>query len=163
MKAIYLIRHAKSSWKAPSIKDFDRPLNERGKNDAPKIGTQLNELGFTPDLILCSPAKRTQATAKLICKQTNIDTKHIELTPSIYEASLSVLINLITDLPNQYNEIALIGHNPAITYFYNYLTDDHLSNVPTCGALKIELDITQWNEIIQGMGSQKFYIYPKML
>jgi len=163
MKVIYLIRHAKSSWKDLSIQDFERPLNDRGKNDAPIIGKHLNQLGFNPDLIVCSPAKRTISTAKLICKNSSYEFKNVQTISSIYESTLQTLIELINNLSNNYKEITLIGHNPGITNLYNYLCDDDLVNIPTCGVVKIELEISQWNEIIKGIGIKKFFIYPKML
>lgn len=163
MKTIYLIRHAKSSWKDSSIKDFDRPLNHRGKDDATKIANELAKLKCQPDLILCSPAKRTKSTAKVLCKKLPYSFHDIHFESAIYEASLLHLIQVINDLPNHNSEVVLIGHNPSITNLYNYLTDDDFSNIPSCGTTKVEFEIDNWNEIIQGIGLKKCYIYPKML
>lgn len=162
MKTIYLIRHAKSSWNDIGSKDFDRILNKRGEHDAPLIGRKLNNLLFKPDLIVCSPAKRTTITANLICQQIDYSFQSVQFEPSIYEASLTDLKNLINSFSNNFSAIALIGHNPSITLLSNYLTDQFLSNMPTCGVVKIELEIDSWNEIIQGIGRQKYFIYPKM-
>lgn len=163
MKAIYLIRHAKSSWKDMSLNDFDRPLNQRGLENAPRIGKELAKLNCSPDLFICSPAKRTRKTAKLIAKELHFNSKEIQFIDSIYESSLKNLINIISSFPNNKNEILLIGHNPGTTELYNYLTDDDLINIPTCGVVKIEFDIQYWHEIIKGSGLKKFYLYPKML
>ena len=161
MKAIYLIRHAKSDWNNSELSDFERPLNKRGLRDAPFMGGKLSELKFNPDLIICSPAQRTTSTAQLLCSKTNYSFEHIKFEPSIYESSLNNLIELINDLPNTANEVAMIGHNPSTTMLSNYLTDDYIGNMPTCSIVKIELEIEDWNEIVQGIGSQKYFIYPK--
>jgi len=162
MKTLYLIRHAKSSWKNIDSTDFDRVLNKRGIHDAPLIGKKLHELNFNPELIVSSPAKRTTITSQLVCEEVNYSFENIKFEPSIYEASLTQLKQLINLFPHEYHEVALIGHNPGITFLSNYLTDDFISNIPTCGVVKIELEIDNWNEIIQGIGLKKDFIYPKM-
>ncbi len=156
MKALYLIRHAKSDWNNPSLSDFDRPLNKRGFRDAPFMAEKLGDLNFNPGLIVCSPAQRTTTTAEIISKNASI-----LYDSSIYEASLSDLMHLINFLPNEHETIAIIGHNPSMTSLANYLTGDFIANMPTCSIVKVEFDIDNWNEVIQGMGTQKYFIYPK--
>ena len=121
------------------------------------MANKLDELSFSPSLIICSPAKRTMLTSELLAKDTS--TLFIN---SIYEASLNDLVHIINTLPNKHNEIAMIGHNPSITKLSNYLTDDYIDNMPTCSVVKIELEIDNWNETIQGIGTKKYFIYPKM-
>lgn len=162
MKTLYLIRHAKSSWKDVYSRDFDRSLNKRGLHDAPLIGKKLNDLNFNPGLIVSSPAARTTITSELICNETNYSFEKVLFESSIYEASTEQLKQLINSFSNQYEEIALIGHNPGLTMLSNYLTDDFISNIPTCGVVKVELEIDNWNEIIQGIGLKRDFIYPKM-
>jgi len=162
MKSIYLIRHAKSSWIKPALSDFDRPLNDRGKNDIPTIAKELIKLDFNPELILCSPSKRTRETLKKLKNHLKLNDEKIKFIDSIYESSTQNLIALTNNLPSTVNSVALIAHNPAITQLSNYLTDYYIDNIPTCGVVKIDLNIDQWNEIIQGVGLQNFFIYPKM-
>jgi len=157
MKTIYLIRHAKSDWNTSAPTDFERPLNKRGLRDAPIIANELKTLNFAPTLVLCSPAQRTTATSELIVKD-----KKVIFEQSIYEASLKDLTILINDVPNKHSEIALIGHNPSITYLSNHLTGEYISNMPTCSVVKIVLEVDSWMEVIAGIGTQKFFIYPKM-
>lgn len=156
MKTLYLIRHAKSDWNNPALSDFDRPLNKRGLRDAPFMAKKLIELNFNPGLIVCSPAKRTITTSELISNRTS--TFYVD---TIYEASLSDLTNIINTLPYEHTEIAIIGHNPSITMLSNYLTNDYIDNMPTCSVVKIELEIDNWNEVIEGIGTKKYFIYPK--
>jgi phosphohistidine phosphatase len=162
MKTIYLIRHAKSSWKEPNQLDIERPLNNRGKNDAPFIGKKLKDLEVNLEFIVCSPANRTRQTVSLLCEQLNYPINTVKFDKNIYEAPLTNLIQAVNKIPTQFNEVALIGHNPSITYLANYLTDNYIDNIPTCGVVKIELEIDNWNEVIKGIGLQKFFIYPKM-
>ena len=131
-------------------------------HDAPLMGKQLATLNFNPDLILCSTAKRTKSTFELISQQIPSLVDKTKYEPSIYEASMNYLIQIINALPNHYNEVAIIGHNPGITMLSNYLTDEFIGNVPTCGMIKIEIETNGWNEIIKGIGHQKYFIYPKM-
>lgn len=161
MKTLYLIRHAKSDWNNPNLTDFERPLNKRGLRDAPFMGEELAKLNFKPELIICSSAKRTTSTAKLICTENNYAITDVVFDQSIYASSVDNLISLINLLPNQKNEIAIIGHNPSITGLSNYLTDNYIGNMPTCSIVKIELEIDNWDEVITGIGIQKYYIYPK--
>ena len=131
MKTIHLIRHAKSSWKNPSISDFYRNLNERGLRDAPFMAKELKKLAYQPDYILCSPAKRTTKTAEFFAEKLNFNQNNIYFEQRIYAASLKTLLEILNEVPSQYNNIALIGHNPAITQLSNYLTNDYIDNIPT--------------------------------
>jgi len=162
MKTTYLIRHAKSSWENPTLSDFNRPLNERGKANAPLMGKKLAEEKTVIDCLISSPAKRTTKTSLLICKELNYPHEKIIFDERIYESSLIDLIMVVNEIPNQFNNVALIGHNPAISQLFNYLTDEDLHHFPTCGIGKIELEIDQWSEIIKGIGRKIFFIYPKM-
>lgn len=161
MKTLYLIRHAKSDWNSSDLTDFERTLNKQGFNEAPFMAKKLIEYNFKPDHIICSPAKRTTSTAQLICAEINYPLKDIIFEHSIYEASVNALVSLVNSLPNNKNEITIIGHNPSITELSNYLTDEHIGNMPTCSIIKIELEIDNWDEITRGIGIQKFFIYPK--
>lgn len=162
MKTIHLIRHAKSSWKNTALDDFSRALNERGRRDAPFMAEELKKSAYHPDYILCSPAKRTTKTADFFAEKLNFNQININFEQRIYEASLKTLLEILNEIPNHYNNIALIGHNPAITQLSNYLTNDYIDNIPTSGIVKIEMDIDDWQHIIEGIGRKLFFIYPKM-
>lgn len=160
MKILYLIRHAKSDWNNPELTDFERILNKKGLKDVPFMAKKLNESAFNPVHIICSSSQRTRTTVKLICNEINYPLKDVCFDSSIYEASLTTLISIINLLPNNKDEIAIIGHNPSITDLSNYLTTEHIGNMPTCSIVKIKLEIDNWNEIVNGIGIQKFFIYP---
>ena len=162
MKVVYLIRHAKSEGNNPSIIDFNRVLSPKGLEDAQLMAIKLKELHVQPELIVCSSAQRTISTKQIIGKQINNLHTNIILDPSIYEASLNYLTFLVNALPSKSNHVIIIGHNPGITLLSNYLTDDLIDNIPACGVVKIELNIENWNEIIQGIGTIRYFIYPEI-
>ncbi|PKP47045.1 MAG: phosphohistidine phosphatase [Bacteroidetes bacterium HGW-Bacteroidetes-12] len=162
MKTIYLIRHAKSSWSSLSLNDFDRPLNERGKKDAPFIGKKLKELRFNPDEIRSSPSKRTTKTIKLICKEVDFDFKNVVFKKELFHPSLTIFKSEINSLSDTINSVAFVSHNFGISDFGNYLTDNAIGVMPTCGVVKINIDIDTWQELIEGLGTLEYYVYPKM-
>lgn len=162
MKTIYLIRHAKSDWNNTDITDYNRTLNKRGKNDAPFIGKKLTELNPSIDLIISSPAQRALETVKLLSKELRYDFDKVNFDKSIYNSSYLNLNEITNKIDNNLNSIAIVGHNPGLTNFSNYLTNNYIDNIVTCGIVKIELEIESWMEIVEGIGSKVFYIYPKM-
>ena len=161
MKTLYLVRHAKSSWKNPGCSDIERPLNKRGKRDAPLMGNKLKEKGIIPGLIVTSPAKRAANTAKTIAVEIGFSEKEILINENIYEASSAELINVIHNFDNKYNSIMMFGHNPAFTMLNNYLTDHYIDNIPTCGVVGIQFN-SSWKSVQSGSGKSLFFIYPKM-
>ena len=160
MKKLYLIRHAKSSWKDITLKDFDRPLNSRGKQNAPLMGNILKQKNISPNLFLSSPAKRAKKTAKIIAKTIEYK-NNIEYDKSIYDNHFDELDTIITSIEDSFDKVFLVGHNPSLNSFI----EDYLGmweNIPTCGIVSIEFDIKSWKEITPKKASLEFFIYPKM-
>lgn len=162
MKVIHLIRHAKSSWDNPDLDDFSRILNERGKKDAPFMANKLKESGCNPDYFISSPAKRTTETSKIIATALNFNFEKIIFDEQIYHSSLPQILQVLNDVPNDFNNMVLVGHNPTLTQLSNYLTNDFIDYIPTCGIVKIELELDNWQHITKGIGNKIFFIYPKM-
>ena len=160
MKTLYLGRHAKSSWKNMDLADIDRPLNKRGKRDAPFMGKLLVDKGVKPDLIISSPAKRAAATAKVIATEINYPAMEIIFDENIYEATGRGLLEIISGAEEQYNSIMLFGHNPGLTVLNNNLSDHFIDNIPTCGVVALEFK-TSWNEIELNSAGFIFFEYPK--
>lgn len=160
-KKLYIIRHAKSSWHIPNQKDFDRPLNNRGLNDAPKMGRRLFEKNIIPELIISSAAKRAKTTAEIIAKEVNYPLDQIILKKEIYLASVESLINLINQIDNQYSTVFLLGHNPTLTLLAEYLCDNTVGSLPTCGIIGIELSVNNWKLVSSSCGIEIYFDYPK--
>jgi phosphohistidine phosphatase len=160
MKQLFLIRHAKSSWKDTSISDFDRKLNPRGKKNAPEMGKRLKKRNFIPDLIISSPAKRAISTAKLVAKELGIDPKDIRIEPKLYEASYEGFLSVIHSIEEQFNNVFVVGHNPSITEVMNELGDHRINNASTCSVMGIGFNAQHWNEIVY-RGSTFYFDFPK--
>lgn len=162
MKVVYFVRHAKSSWSDMSLKDFDRPLNKRGKRDAPFMAQKLKEFGVQPDAIISSPANRAITTARHFAAALDIKPKKIIQEEGIYEAWGQAVIKIIQALPNQLETILVFGHNPAFTMIANSFSGGRdIDNVPTCGIVKVEATIDHWNDFEGATGKVKDFYYPK--
>lgn len=161
MKTLILVRHAKSSWDDPSLSDFDRPLNERGNRDAPRMGKRLNEKGVIPGLMLSSPANRALATCKIIAENIGYPVSSIQTNKNLYHASEEELLMVVRKLPDQVDIVMLFGHNPGLTDFANNLTKSRVDNIPTCGVLCCNFDVEEWSKVTWGKGKVKFFDFPK--
>lgn len=161
MKTLYLSRHAKSSWKHPELSDIKRPLNKRGKRDAPYIGNLLKEKGVKPDILISSPAVRAKKTAVVIAELIDYLKSKILIDENIYESSSTELIKIIQSFDDKYNSVMMFGHNPGFTMLNNYLTDSFIDNIPTCGVVGIRFN-SSWKNIDGDSGKAFFFIYPKL-
>jgi phosphohistidine phosphatase len=148
MKTLYLVRHAKSSWKYPNLDDFERPLNKRGRKNAPFMGKVLKKLKVAPDLVISSPANRAATTARIIAAAINYPLESIRYSEAIYEFSENALIHVVNQIDDTVNKAMVVGHNPAINGLANYIGDQPISNIPTCGVFCVELDISSWTKVI---------------
>ena len=161
MKRLYLVRHAKSSWGRSELDDIDRPLNKRGKRDAPFMGQRLKQHDVCPDLIISSPAKRALKTAKIIAEEMGCPKKQIEISNALYLQGVSAIINLIQSIDDDHESVMLFGHNPDFTELAERLTDYQVDNIPTCGIFCIDFNIGSWQEVDEGKGLFTFFDYPK--
>jgi len=158
-KKLYIIRHAKSSWNDMSLSDFDRPLNKRGKANAPLMGTRLKNKGVIPDIIISSPARRAMATAKIIAKKVKY-TNEIILNKDIYELDSDRLHKILTKLDDENTIAFLFGHNPDLNMLAEYYVDFD-DNIVTCGVVEIEFDCKRWKDISPKNGKLISFDYPK--
>ena len=161
MKTLYLIRHAKSSWEDDTLSDFHRPLNRRGKTDAPKMGRLFKEKGILPDTIISSPALRALTTAGILAGEMGFDTAAIVQEKRIYEAGVSTLMQIIREIDDGHDSAMLFGHNPGFTWLANDLGSEMIDNVPTLGAVTIHLAIDHWKETEASVGSLHAFDFPK--
>jgi phosphohistidine phosphatase len=162
MRKLYIVRHAKSSWDNMAISDFDRPLNERGKKDAPEIAKRLVQRKVKIDALVSSPAKRAKKTAKLFCKEFGIDKDKIILDENLYHASAETFYDVVSGLDDSHKHIALFSHNPGITDFVNTLCEGvRIDNMPTCAVFAIEIDTKKWNKFRTATKKFLFFEYPK--
>jgi phosphohistidine phosphatase len=162
MKILILVRHAKSSWKDPSLVDFDRPLNKRGKRNAPFMGQKLKERKIMPDLLLSSPAKRARKTAIAVAKALDYPPKKIMFLDKMYHASARYLFDLLKNLDDENETVMLFGHNPSLNDFADMmLKRNPIYNIPTTGVCCIRFDVNQWQKIKEGKGEFVFFDFPR--
>jgi phosphohistidine phosphatase len=161
MKKLYLIRHAKSSWKEPGLSDFDRSLNKRGKKDLPFMAKRLKMFQIKPDLILSSPALRAKTTAQGIAEIIGYGEENIVYENALYDSSYTNYRYLLDSLDEKYNEVFIIAHNPEITEVGERLSGAILTNIPTCAIVCIEFDTSSFKDITEESGKILFFDYPK--
>ena len=161
MKIIYLVRHAKSSWADPGLMDIERPLNNRGKQDAPFMAKKLKEIELDIDLLVTSPARRARKTAKIFSIEFFKETRP-QIDENLYHASAEDIMTVIKELDNSLSKVAIFGHNPGFTYLANYFSEDYIANVPTCGIVGIQFHEDSWANLENEKSQVIHFIYPKM-
>jgi phosphohistidine phosphatase len=161
MKTLTLLRHAKSSWSDASLRDSERPLNGRGHRDAPIMAERIKDAGIRPSLILSSPAVRAWTTAKAIAHEIGYPIEFLQREDRLYHASVRSLLGVISDQDTGFNNLMIVGHNPGLTDFANYLIPDLTDNIPTCGVVSFEIHRDDWFLDGDAETSLMIYDYPK--
>jgi len=159
-RTLTLIRHAKSDWGHPELSDFDRPLNERGMGDAPRMGEALNERRINFNLVIASTAKRAITTARAICTVVGYPEERIEENRDLYLASAGAMLDIIHGVDESIQHLAIVTHNPGITSLANALGDRQIDNVPTCGVVMLETE-SEWQFLKPKECTTLDFFYPK--
>ncbi|MFP4664509.1 MAG: SixA phosphatase family protein [Bacteroidales bacterium] len=160
MKTITFIRHAKSDRKQ-NVEDFERPLNERGKSDAPLMGKVIKKDFILPDLILSSAANRAKTTSRMIAAEIAYPEKEIVFLEDLYFADTETYFRIIRDMEDSFDNIYVVSHNPGTTYIVNRISNTRLDHMPTCGIAQIEFDVSSWSEIQDKSGKLLRFDRPK--
>ena len=163
MKNLFLIRHAKSSWKnSEDLDDLERPLNKRGERDAPFMAEIIQGKNIYPDKIISSPANRALTTAVIFAKQLRYPIENIIIDENIYDSSIKKLWQVIQKIERENYDVFLFGHNPFLTEIVNEFDNVRIDNVPTSAIVKIEFDIIDWKDASIRTGIVKWMEYPKL-
>lgn len=161
MKNIFIIRHAKSDQSFFG-NDFERPLNSRGKSDAPMMAKRLFDKKINIDALVSSPAERAKKTAEYFAEGLQKDAGDILFLSALYHATEEVFYDVIAALPSQLNNIALFSHNPGISYFVNGLCKElQVNNMPTCAIFAVSAEIEHWPAFAKARKEFLFFDYPK--
>lgn len=160
-KILYLVRHAKSSWKDQSQSDIDRPLNKRGRRASPDMGRRMREQGHEPDLIISSPANRALSTARNIARELGIDESGIVTDKDLYFSGAQGMTDVLESVDDRYRTVMMVGHNPTMTYLMNQLANTNVYNMPTCAIAIIGFDMASWADLYSTDGELLGYDYPK--
>jgi phosphohistidine phosphatase len=161
MKTLVIVRHAKSSWDQPGLSDFDRPLNERGKKDAPVMASRLKEKGIELDYLVSSPAKRAKKTAKYFAEEFRLKKEDIKLVEALYGATQSEFLQAVKEIEDKYDNVALFSHNPGVTDFASSLTNVHVDDMPTCAMFAVQANTDSWIDFMEVEKSFLFFDYPR--
>ncbi|MBD2724585.1 MULTISPECIES: SixA phosphatase family protein [Hymenobacter] len=161
MKTLYLLRHAKSSWSFDELSDQERPLNDRGRDDAPLMGKALAKRRICPDLVVSSPAVRAMSTAVLVAREMQYPHDKIVVDAGIYNTDVDGLLGVIHHLPDTAASVLLVGHNPTITETANELSPSSLNEMPTAAVVCLRFDTDRWEEVAKANAEFYFYDYPR--
>ncbi len=161
MKTLFLVRHAKSDWDDPSLSDFDRPLNPRGKRDAPVMAKRLRDKKIKIDAFVSSPAKRAKRTASVFTEEFKYKKKEIIFLDKLYGAGPDIFYEVIKNMDDAFNSIAIFAHNPGLTDFANELADVRIDNIPTCGVFALKIDTKHWADFKEAKKEFWFFDQPK--
>lgn len=170
LKRLYLLRHAKSDWDNPSLSDIERPLAQRGVAAAPRVAEVMQSEGLLPELVICSPARRTRETWDLIGSCLDSEPPS-QIDERLYLASPGELISVIQEQPDDLGSVMLIGHNPGMEAITMELSgsgeqpdlDRALTKFPTGALAVIDLDVERWVDISGGSGALRRFVRPRDL
>jgi len=163
VKELYLIRHAKSSWADPDLDDYDRPLNKRGRMNAPYMAGRISMRNIFPDRIVSSPARRARRTARAIAAGIGFRKGEIIYDRGLYFSGFSYFLRVAECHLNEVDRIFMVGHNSVITDVAEYLSGETFANIPTCGIVGIAFRGKKGFQQAGGKGSLLFFDYPKKI
>lgn len=166
-RELLILRHAKSDWFSGASGDFERPLNERGRQDAPRMGDWLRQRGLVPDQVISSPAERARQTSLAVVEALDIQESHIHWDRRVYMAGVRELLDVLADCPGSARRVLLVGHNPGLEELVVYLADrDSLTLEPgfmktaTLARLSLPKD---WRGLKSGSGHLLEWATPKSI
>lgn len=145
MKTLLILRHAKSSWKYSELSDHDRPLNRRGKRDAPSVGRLLRNEALIPDAILSSTAKRARQTAEAVSEESGY-ARELQLFEELYGGGPDAYLEVVRSLPDHVDCALVVGHNPDLEELVEFLTGESV-RLPTAALAHLQLDLQDWQSL----------------
>jgi phosphohistidine phosphatase len=161
VKDVCFVRHAKSAWDHPGMKDFDRPLEARGLKDAPLMAAKMHKLGLVPDLIITSGANRAKSTAEFFMKEFKLPKEKFLIRNELYEASAEQVYDVLRSVPDDVRFVYLFGHNPTFTWVANSISGVNIDNVPTCGIVHAQCNLSKWKKFKPEFAGFVGFHYPK--
>lgn len=174
MKTVYILRHAKSDWADPGMRDHDRPLNERGREAAPAMAAYMKDKGYKPELVLCSTARRTIETFDLV-KAALGKQATVKFEEGLYLAEPLHLLERLRRLDDRLKAVMFIGHNPGVAQFAvdlcaspNDEAEEQLhrrmrEKFSTCALAVVKVPVKAWRDVRAGVGALKDFMRPKDL
>ena len=161
MKTLYIVRHAKSSWNTIDIPDEQRPLMEKGKKRTKKVIDYLHENHIKVDYIISSHAVRAHETARILAHGLKYPVENIKIDSHIYYADGDSILNQFYDLPDSYDSVMIVGHNPSLTDFVNLFLKTPIENLPTSGVVSFSFETDHWDKVPVANRKTNFILFPK--
>jgi len=162
-KTLYLIRHAKSSWKDPELHDRERPLNKRGHRNAADMPARLHDRIGSPELIISSPAKRALTTAQYFANELDYPAVNIRVDKALYFCGIEGYLRILKNVPKEARKIMLFGHNPDISELLDYLSPSEYEAMPTCAVAKLVIRDHTWRALGPACAEVVFIDAPKRI
>ncbi|BDZ55167.1 SixA phosphatase family protein [Agromyces marinus] len=147
MKTLVLVRHAKSDWGDPGLADHDRPLNDRGRRDAPAMAERLGRLGTVPGLIVSSTALRARTTAEAMAEGLGLDPSALRLDERLYGAGPATILEIAGQTPDDVDTVMLVAHDPGMTDLAYRLSDGTVDRMPTCAVVRVRIAAESWRDL----------------
>ena len=163
MKTLYIVRHAKSSWGFPDLKDEDRPIIDKGIHNTNKIVKELIRFDVSIDKMICSKARRTLETAKIVARGINFPIEKIESNITLYKADVDDLTEIIKEVEEDIYQLMIIGHNPTLTQFANRFLDEKMEILHTSEVVSFEFETKKWFDFEKSKCKTKFVLSPKFI
>ncbi len=160
-KSLYIGRHAKSSWDFPGREDIDRPLAERGLQNAYEMVQRMKKRGEGPEFIISSPANRALHTAVIFARELKLPMSRLSVNEGLYMTGEDTIMEIVAGINDSINAVMIVGHNPDFTHFANYFLKDQIYNIPTCGLVKLVFDVSRWEDIHRGRLIGHLIDFPK--
>lgn len=160
-RRLICVRHAKSAWDTPDLNDRQRPLNARGKRDAPEMGRRLAGRGVVPDAILSSPAERACATALAMAAELGFSANNVVESANLYFCGPEAMLDAIRALDDHWRTVMLVAHNPDISDFISRLAGIDMEEVPTCAVADMAIAAKSWAAVDYGLAKLLEFDYPK--
>jgi phosphohistidine phosphatase len=163
MKRLTLVRHAKASWGSSDVCDYERPLNEQGRREAPLMGRAVKAKIGPPDVILCSPAVRARATADVLADTMGSEFGRLREDDRLYDARTSDVLDVICELESSCRHALLVGHCPSMLDVANLLSGERMHRLPPCGTVLLKVDVTEWSSVAPDTCVLEEFFYPGTL
>lgn len=163
MKRVIMVRHAKTIQYGYD-QDYDRTLTERGEENAERISREMAKAQIKPDLIISSPAVRTTQTTRIYANSFGYPSGNVRYEKKLYSGmQANFFSRMLQEIDDQHTTVMVVGHNPTVYYFLDYLLPDFSLNVPTCSTIVIDFDIEKWEDLREHKGKMTWRWIPDLL
>lgn len=161
-RKLLIVRHGKSSWET-IVDDIDRPLNERGVKNAYEMARRIRDDGHVPDALYTSPANRALHTAIIMARVWEINENSIRIARDLYLPDDDDIFSVISEVPDEFETLAIFGHNPGFTDFANRFLEKPVENIPTAGIALLTLEMDSWNDLVNAKVAGELIDFPKKI